>query len=381
MKTKSHWVKKYKICTAVGTRPEIIRLSVIIKKFDQEFDHTLIHTGQNFDKELSEIFFKDLNLKPPKYQINSFSGSPIPTIAKAMVEMDKILEKIKPDAFFILGDTNSALTSICAKKRKIPIFHYEAGNRCFDQRVPEEINRKIVDSISDINLTYSHLSKLNLLNEGMDSDKVINVGSPMLEVLRRYEKKISESKILDKLNIQKNNFFLVSAHREENIEDKNKLKNIINIIKYLSENYRLPIIISTHPRLRRKLKNFNNKNVILHKPFSFTDYVKLQQNSKIILSDSGTINEEASILKLNAINLRETHERPEAIEKSATIMTGVNLRNVINAIRFFENNSLINKQKKIVASYSRDNVSDVVVKIIISFINYVKQNNYKENIL
>ena len=373
-------MKKYKICTVVGTRPEIIRLSMIIKKFEKEFSHTLIHTGQNFDKDLSEIFFKDLNLKSPKYQINSFAGNSIATIAKAMIEVDKILEKIKPDAFFILGDTNSALTTICAKKRKIPIFHYEAGNRSFDQRIPEETNRKIVDSISDINLTYSHLSKLNLINEGFQSDKVINVGSPMLEVLNFYKQKISDSSIMKKLNIKNKNFYLVSAHREENIESIDRLKNILNIIEHLSVNHNLPIIVSTHPRLRKKLKGYSKKNIILHKPFSFTDYVNLQKNSKIVISDSGTINEEASILGFNAINLREAHERPEANEEAVTIMTGTNLRNVINAIKYFENNPLTNNKKEIIASYSKENVSDTIVKIIISFINYIKQNNYKKNI-
>jgi UDP-N-acetylglucosamine 2-epimerase (non-hydrolysing) len=373
-------MKKYKICTVVGTRPEIIRLSMIIKKFEKEFSHTLIHTGQNFDKDLSEIFFKDLNLKSPKYQINSFAGNSIATIAKAMIEVDKILEKIKPDAFFILGDTNSALTTICAKKRKIPIFHYEAGNRSFDQRVPEETNRKIVDSISDINLTYSHLSKLNLINEGFQSDKVINVGSPMFEVLNFYKQKISDSSIMKKLNIKNKNFYLVSAHREENIESNDRLKNILNIIEHLSVNHNLPIIVSTHPRLRKKLKGYSKKNIILHKPFSFTDYVNLQKNSKIVISDSGTINEEASILGFNAINLREAHERPEANEEAVTIMTGTNLRNVINAIKYFENNPLTNNKKEIIASYSKENVSDTIVKIIISFINYIKQNNYKKNI-
>tara|TARA_B100000767_G_C19765391_1_gene537275 strand:- start:956 stop:2080 length:1125 start_codon:yes stop_codon:yes gene_type:complete len=373
-------MKKYKICTVVGTRPEIIRLSMIIKKFEKEFSHTLIHTGQNFDKDLSEIFFKDLNLKSPKYQINSFAGNSIATIAKAMIEVDKILEKIKPDAFFILGDTNSALTTICAKKRKIPIFHYEAGNRSFDQRVPEETNRKIVDSISDINLTYSHLSKLNLINEGFQSDKVINVGSPMLEVLNFYKQKISDSSIMKKLNIKNKNFYLVSAHREENIESNDRLKNILNIIEHLSVNHNLPIIVSTHPRLRKKLKGYSKKNIILHKPFSFTDYVNLQKHSKIVISDSGTINEEASILGFNAINLREAHERPEANEEAVTIMTGTNLRNVINAIKYFENNPLTSNKKEIIASYSKKNVSDTIVKIIISFINYIKQNNYKKNI-
>lgn len=374
--------KKYKVCTVVGTRPEIIRLSVIIKKFNKEFDHVLIHTGQNFDDELSKVFFEDLNLRLPDFHLNSFSGTPITTIAKAISEVDKILDKINPDAFFVLGDTNSALTSICAKKRKIPIFHYEAGNRSFDQRVPEEANRKIVDAISDINLTYSHLSKLNLLNEGFLSDRIINVGSPMLEVLNFYEKKILDSNILKKLKIENNNYFLISAHREENIEDKDRLENIFNIIDYLSNEYKIPIIISTHPRLRKKLKNIRKKNIIFHKPFSFTEYVNLQTKAKLVISDSGTINEEASILNFDAINLRETHERPEANENCVTIMTGTNLKNVVNAIRYFENQSLKTKEsQRIINSYSKKNVSDRITKIIISYINFIRQNNYKQNII
>ena len=373
-------INKYKLCTVVGTRPEIIRLSVILKKFDNEFDHTLIHTGQNFDNELSKIFFDDLNLKLPKYQIKSFSGNAMGTISKALLEVDKILNKINPDAFFVLGDTNSALTSICAKKRKIPIFHYEAGNRSFDQRVPEEVNRKIVDAISDMNLTYSHLSKLNLLNEGMMSNRVINVGSPMQEVLDFYENKITQSNILLKMKLKSNQYFLLSSHREENIEDKSRYKNIHKIINYLSSKYKIPIIVSTHPRLRKKLKNRSNKKIIFHKPFSFTDYVKLQKEAKLVISDSGTINEESSILKFNAINLRESHERPESEENCVTIMSGTNLKNFVNALRYFE------KQKnklddKFIKSYSKKNISSAIIKIIISYINFVKQNNYKQNII
>lgn len=372
--------QKYKICTVVGTRPELIRLSVILKKFDKEFDHTLIHTGQNFDKELSKIFFKDLNLRLPKFQLKSFSGNAIGTISKAILEVDKILSKIKPDAFFVLGDTNSSLTSICAKKRKIPIFHYEAGNRSFDQRVPEEVNRKIVDAISDINLTYSHLSKLNLLNEGMMSNRVINVGSPMQEVLNFYEKKIINSNILSKMKLKPNQYFLFSTHRDENIEDEDRYRNIHNILNYLSINYNLPIIISTHPRLRKKLKHKNSKNIIFHKPFSFTDYTKLQKEAKLVVSDSGTINEEASILKFNAINLREAHERPESEENCVTIMTGTNLKNFINALKYFENETN-KKDNKFISSYSIKNVSSTITKIIIGYINFVNQNNYKKNIL
>ena len=276
----------------------------------------------------------------PKYQIKSFSGNAIGTISKALLEVDKILNKINPDAFFVLGDTNSALTSICAKKRKIPIFHYEAGNRSFDQRVPEEANRKIVDAISDINLTYSHLSKLNLLNEGMMSNRVINVGSPMQEVLDFYENKITQSNILTKMKLKSKQYFLLSSHREENIEDNSRYKNIHKIISYLSSKYKIPIIVSTHPRLRKKLKNKSNKKIVFHKPFSFTDYVKLQKEAKLVISDSGTINEESSILKFNAINLREAHERPESEENCVTIMSGTNLKNFVNAIRYFENKKI-----------------------------------------
>ncbi len=372
-------IKKYKLCTVVGTRPEIIRLSVILKKFDKEFDHTLIHTGQNFDHELSKIFFEDLNLKLPKFQINSFSGNSIGTISKAMIKVDEILNKIKPDAFFILGDTNSALTAICAKKKKIPIFHYEAGNRSFDQRVPEEANRKIVDVIADINLTYSHLSKLNLINEGMQSNRVINIGSPMKEVLDFYKKKINNSNILTSMKLKSKKYFLISAHREENIEDLERYKNIHMIIGYLQSTYRIPIVITTHPRLRKKLKKSNKKNIIFHKPFSFTDYIKLQKEAKIVISDSGTINEEASILKFDAINLREAHERPEADENCVTIMTGTNLNNLMNAIKYFENKSS-KEEDTYIPSYEKNNVSSTITKLIISYINFVKQNNYKQNI-
>ncbi len=372
--------KKYKICTVVGTRPEIIRLSVILQKLDKNFDHYLVHTGQNFDKELSKNFFNDLNLKLPRYQIKSFAGGPIPTISKSLIEVDKILEKIKPDAFFVLGDTNSALTAICAKKKKIPIFHYEAGNRCFDNRVPEEANRKIIDIISDINFTYSSLSKDNLLKEGLGSDRVINIGSPMLEVLNFYKDKISRSKILNKLKIKKNNYILISAHREENIETSSKLQNIFKIITYLSEKYKMPVIVSTHPRLRKKILNYKNKNVFFYKPFSFTDYIQLQKSSKIVVSDSGTINEESSILDFDAINLREAHERPESVERGVTIMSGLNLKNVINALNYYDKKKNNRSYNKKILSYSTESVSEVIVKNIISYINYIKQNNYKENI-
>ena len=360
--------KKYKICTVVGTRPEIIRLSVILQKLDKNFDHYLVHTGQNFDKELSKNFFNDLNLKLPRYQIKSFAGGPIPTISKSLIEVDKILEKIKPDAFFVLGDTNSALTAICAKKKKIPIFHYEAGNRCFDNRVPEETNRKIIDIISDINFTYSSLSKDNLLKEGLGSDRVINIGSPMLEVLNFYKDKISRSKILNKLKIKKNNYILISAHREENIETSSKLQNIFKIITYLSEKYKMPVIVSTHPRLRKKILNYKNKNVFFYKPFSFTDYIQLQKSSKIVVSDSGTINEESSILDFDAINLREAHERPESVERGVTIMSGLNLKNVINALNYYDKKKNNRSYNKKILSYSTESVSEVIVKNIVKTI-------------
>ncbi len=370
---------KIKLLTIIGTRPEIIRLSRIMPIFDKFFNHTILHTGQNYDENLNKIFFKDLNLRKPDYILENASTNNIKAISNILIETDKIIKTIQPDAVFILGDTNSSLSSIVAKKKQIPIFHYEAGNRCFDQRVPEETNRKIVDSISDINLTYSRISRENLIKEGHQNNRVVNIGSPMFEVISYYKKKIINSKILNKLKLKKNNYYVLSSHREENIEHEKNFEKLINIIKYLSIVLNNKVVVSVHPRVQKKIKNINiskNKNVFFSKPFSFTDYINLQINSKLVLSDSGTINEEASILGFNAINLRNSHERPEADEEGATIMTGLDVERVKHAIARFEKNS-INKTK-IVDDYNNKLVSIKLVNIIMSFIGYINENNYKK---
>ena len=327
-------MNKLKVMTIVGTRPEIIRLSRIISKLDRFCEHTLVHTGQNYDYELNEIFFEDLEIRKPDYYLNSSDANATRTIGKILISVDDILEKVNPEAILVLGDTNSCISLIAAKKRKIPTFHFEAGNRCFDMRVPEEINRKIVDHTADINITYSTIARDYLLAEGLPKDMVIKVGSPMLEVLNFYKKKIESSKILDELGIKKNNYFVASIHREENINSKNFLK-ITEILNNLEKKYNLPIIVSTHPRTRNKIKELNYKfqeKIRFLKPLSYSNYVNLQINSKAVLSDSGTINEESSILNFPALNIREAHERPEAMEEASVMMTGVNLDRIIQAM-------------------------------------------------
>jgi len=372
-------MNKFKVLTIIGTRPEIIRLSRIIPKFDKCFDHTLIHTGQNYDKNLNEIFFKDLNLRKPDFIYENSINNNISSISKILMETDKVLKKIKPDAFFVLGDTNSALSAIVAKKKQIPIFHYEAGNRCFDFRVPEESNRRIVDTISDINITYSNISREHLIREGFQSNRVINVGSPMYEVLDFFRIKINKSNILKNLNLKKNNYLVLSCHREENVDSEENFNKLLNIIRFLNNNYNYKIVISVHPRIRDKIKSINKNNlnkIIFCKPFPFTDYVKLQKNSKIVLSDSGTINEESSILNFQAINIRNAHERPEADEEGTTIMSALDLKRIKRAIEYIiKNNS---KTKKIVEDYNKKIISDKLVKIIMSYIGFVNENNYKK---
>ena len=318
-------LSKVKVAVIVGTRPEIIRLSSTIKKLEKYTDLSLIHTGQNYDYELNNIFFKDLELSEPKYYLNAAGKNSAETIGKVIIESDKILEKIKPDALLVLGDTNSCLSVIPAKRKKIPIFHMEAGNRCFDLRVPEEINRKIVDHTSDVNLTYSNIAREYLIKEGIPHDFIIKVGSPMYEVINSYRSKFESSKILDNLNLKNKNFFLISIHREENIDNKKNLFKIIDIIQSLYENYKIPIIVSTHPRTNKRLSGCNvifNDNVKFLKPFCFTDYINLQMNALLVISDSGTISEESSILDFDAVNLRETHERPEAMEEGSVPLVG-----------------------------------------------------------
>ena len=376
-------MKKLKVITVIGTRPELIRLSRVIFKLDQYTEHIVIHTGQNYDFELNEIFFQDLDIRKPDYFLDAAGYSAAQTIGNVIISIDPLLEKHKPDAILILGDTNSCMAVIPAKRRKIPIFHMEAGNRCFDQRVPEEINRRIVDHTSDINLTYSSIAREYLLREGIPSDMIIKTGSPMNEVLTFYRSEIEKSSILDRLGLVENEFFLLSAHREENIDSDKNFHKLVSMINGIAEIYQLPIIISTHPRTKKRIEELNikfNKNIKLLKPLSFTDYNKLQLSSKAVMSDSGTISEESSILNFPALNIRESHERPEAMEEASVMMVGLNLDRVLQALVVLENqargsNRILNN----VEDYSDSNVSDKVVRIILSYVDYVNQNVWRES--
>ena len=371
-------MKKLKVLTVVGTRPELIRLSCVLQKLDQSpvIDHIFVHTGQNYDYELNQIFFDDLALRKPDYCLDAAGKNAVDTAGNILIKIDPILEKEHPDAFLVLGDTNSCLCAIAAKKRHIPIFHMEAGNRCFDQRVPEETNRKIVDHISDINLTYSDIAREYLLAEGIPSDRIIKTGSPMFEVLNKYLPKVKQSEILDQLKISKNNYFVVSAHREENISLEDNFNKLCVILNQIGEHYNLPIIVTTHPRTRNMIdfKNVSfNKHVRLEKPFGLIDYLALQMNSTAVLSDSGTISEESSILGFPALNIREAHERPEAMEEASVIMTGLKPERVMQGLKqlYYEDNH--NMKYRMVKDYSMPNVSDKVVRIIISYTDYAKR--------
>ena len=373
-------MKKLKVLTIVGTRPEIIRLSSIIKKFDDIFDHKLVHTGQNYDFELNEIFFSDLNLKKPDYFLDAANDSATKTIGNVIGLTDDVLKNESPDAVMILGDTNSCLSVIAAKNRKIPTFHFEAGNRCFDMRVPEEINRKIVDHTADVNLTYSTIAREYLLREGLAPDLVIKIGSPMKEVIEDNFNKIKNSKILKEHNLTKNSYFVVSSHRQENIENKKNFSKILSIIEGIEDQFGLPVIISTHPRTRKKLdssKKKFSKNINFLKPLSFSDYIKLQMESKLVLSDSGTINEEASILNFNAINIRESYERPESAEEGSTILTGLSMERVFQAIEVFENMDT-KKTRTIVKDYDTSNVSEKVANTVLSYTDYINRVVWKK---
>ncbi|GAA4652910.1 UDP-N-acetylglucosamine 2-epimerase (non-hydrolyzing) [Anaerocolumna aminovalerica] len=369
-------MKKLKVMTVVGTRPEIIRLSAVIQKLQKSdaIEHILVHTGQNYDYELNDIFFKDFMLKRPDYFLGAATSSAVETIGNILIKIEPILDERKPDAFLILGDTNSCLSAIAAKRRHIPIFHMEAGNRCFDQRVPEETNRKIVDHISDINLPYSDIAREYLLNEGIPADRIIKTGSPMFEVLHSGKEGIKNSEILKKLNLKMGEYFLISAHREENINIEENFRNLIDSINAIGEIYNIPIIISTHPRTKKKIYEDNielNSYVKIMKPFGFYDYVNLQVNAKSVLSDSGTISEESSILGFKALNIRQSHERPEAMEEAAVIMTGLTKERILQGLTILEHqqkNSL-----RIVRDYSMENVSDKVLRIILSYTNYVNR--------
>jgi|694.fasta_scaffold97485_2 UDP-N-acetylglucosamine 2-epimerase (non-hydrolysing) len=370
---------KLKVITVVGTRPEIIRLSRIINKLDFHFNHILVHTGQNYNFELSNIFFKELKIKKPDFNLNCKSKNAIEFISRSLVRFDKILELEKPDAVLVLGDTNSALTVLCAKKRKIPIFHIEAGNRCFDESVPEEINRKIIDHIADINLTYSSYASSNLKSEGISQDRIIKVGSPLLEVYNFYDSQIENSNIIKKLNLKSGEYILASIHREENVDFKRNLQIILNAILVLQKKLKVPVIFSSHPRTKLRIKKFklNLENKInFHKPFGFFDYAKLLKNSKIVLSDSGSLTEETSILSIPSINIRDSNERQEGMEYGTTIMTSVNADNIINAAEITLNKIKENKifeNNKIYPDYSEENVSDKIVNIIQSYTHYINK--------
>jgi len=362
--------------TVVGTRPEIIRLSQVIKKLDssEAIEHCLVHTGQNYDYELNEIFFKDLELKKPDYFLGAATGNAIETVGNILMKIDPILEEVKPDAFLVLGDTNSCLAAYAAKRRHIPVFHMEAGNRCFDQRVPEELNRRIVDQIADINLVYSDLAREHLIREGFPSDRVIKTGSPMYEVIQNKMNEIQQSKILDQLGLRQNEYFVVSAHREENINSESNFFSLIDSLNSIAEIYKLPIIFSTHPRTRKMIeaKNIQLSRLIrTEKPFGFIDYIKLQMNAKAVLSDSGTISEETSILKLRALNIREAHERPEAMEEATVMMVGLKKERILQGLKILETQ---NKETiRSVDDYFVPNVSEKVLRIIVSYTDYVNR--------
>ena len=370
--------KKIKIISVVGTRPEIIRLSRIFSVLDKYCEHVLVHTGQNYDYELNQIFFNDLKIRKPDFFLNisKNSKSVANTIGNLITAVDELLDKVQPDAILVLGDTNSCLSVIPAKRRKIPIFHMEAGNRCFDQRVPEEINRKIVDHVADIHLPYSSIAREYLLKEGINPDQIIKIGSPMFEVLNYYLPQIKKSKITSKLKLKKNKYFVVSVHREENIDSNVNFNKIVQIINMVAENYKLPVIISTHPRTQKKLNlqkiKFHSK-VNFIKPLGFCDYVNLQMHAKTVLSDSGTITEESSILNFPALNIRETHERPEGMEEGAVMMVGLEVARVFTGLDILKNQS---KGKKriinIVEDYKVSNVSEKVLRIIHSYIDNFK---------
>ena len=376
-------MKKLKVITVVGTRPEIIRLSCTLIALDKSdaIEHILVHTGQNYDYELNEIFFDDLGLRKPDYFLEAAGKNATETVGNILIKIDPILEKENPDAFLVLGDTNSCLCAIPAKKRQIPVFHMEAGNRCFDHRVPEETNRKIVDHISDINLTYSDIAREYLLREGLSPDRVIKTGSPMYEVLNNFLPKIKASNIIDKLELTQNKFFVVSAHREENISSPKNLNGLIDSLNQIAELYNYPIIVSAHPRTRNMINDKDiktHKNIHILKPLGFLDYNCLQMNSFAVLSDSGTINEESSILNFRALNLRDAHERPEAMEEASVMMVGMNTDRIIQGLTELSRQKITeNRNFREVSDYSMPNVSLKVVRIIISYVDYINQNVYK----
>ncbi len=369
-------MKKLKVMTVVGTRPEIIRLSAVINKLESSavIEHVLVHTGQNYDYELNEVFFQDFKLKKPDYFLNAAVGTAVETIGNILIKIDPILEEVKPDAFLVLGDTNSCLCAIAAKRRHIPIFHMEAGNRCFDQRVPEETNRKIVDHIADINLTYSDIAREYLLHEGLPADRIIKIGSPMFEVLNSRKTDIEKSDVLVRLGLEEGKYFVVSAHREENINSEENFFDLVESLNSIAEKYKVPLIVSTHPRTQNMIEakgiEFNSL-IKTMKPLGFNDYVKLQTKAKVVLSDSGTISEESSILGFKALNIRQAHERPEAMEEASVMMAGLKKARILQGIEILETQD--KDTLRPVADYTMPNVSDKVLRIIMSYIDYVRR--------
>lgn len=370
-------MKKLKVVTVVGTRPEIIRLSRVLPKLDAHCDHALVHTGQNYDYELNEIFFEDLGLRRPDHVLDAAGATGAETIGKVIIGVDKLLADLRPDAMLVLGDTNSCLAVIPAKRRRIPTFHMEAGNRCFDMRVPEEINRRIVDHTADVNLTYSDIAREYLLAEGLPPDRVIKTGSPMAEVLAHYAPRIDASDVLSRLGLERGRYFVVSAHREENIESERNFAGIVEILNAVAAKYRMPVVVSTHPRTRKRIEAAEvelGPHVRLLKPLGFSDYVHLQKHAKATLSDSGTISEESSILNFRALNLRETHERPEGMEEAAVMMVGVNAERTMQGLDILESQPAgADRLLRQVADYSMPNVSDKVVRILHSYTDYVRR--------
>lgn len=370
-------MKKMHVMTVVGTRPEIIRLSRVMAKIDDFYEHTIVHTGQNYDYELNQIFFDDLGVRKPDHFLNAAGKNAAETIGQIIIKIDEVLEATKPDALLVLGDTNSCLAAIPAKRRKIPIFHMEAGNRCFDMRVPEEINRRIVDHTADINLTYSDIAREYLLAEGLPADRIIKTGSPMFEVLTHYAEGIEQSDVIERLNLKSGQYFVVSAHREENIDSDKNLLNLVDALNKVAETYQLPVIISTHPRTQKRIDAKGvvfNSHVQLLKPLGFKDYVKLQKEARAVLSDSGTITEESSILNFPAINIREAHERPEGMEEGTVMMTGVDPERILQALDMIKDQPRNeNRLLRRVSDYSMPNVSDKVARIILSYTDYVKR--------
>ena len=375
-------MKKLKVMSVVGTRPEIIRLSRVLARLDEHCEHVLVHTGQNYDYELNQIFFDDLGIRKPDHFLNAAVGSAAETIGKIIAAMDGVLIAEKPEALLVLGDTNSCLSVIPAKRRKIPIFHMEAGNRCFDQRVPEETNRRIVDHTADINLTYSSIAREYLLREGLPPDQVIKTGSPMFEVLTHYRERIEGANVLERLGLKQDNFFIVSAHREENIESDLNFGKLVNVLNNVANIYGIPVIVSTHPRTQKRVEAMGvefHPLVKLLKPLGFTDYNKLQLSARAVLSDSGTINEESSILNFPALNLREAHERPEGMEEAAVMMVGLDASRVVQGLAILQSQPRgAVRLLRQVADYSMPNVSDKIVRIIHSYTDYVNRVVWKK---